>query len=86
MATGDPHNFGYGGCWCGINHFDATWYDAFTAGRKSAGIPIMNVDYDEEYGWLIENDGYGCSRIIASDVSPEDGRRLVEALTGRRTE
>ena len=25
MASGDPHNFGYGGCWCGGRHDTVTY-------------------------------------------------------------
>lgn len=29
------------------------------------------LDYDAEARWLIENDGYGSSRIVARDVGPD---------------
>lgn len=30
-------------------------------------------DYDAEYGWIVENDGEGASRIVAENVLPSFG-------------
>ena len=37
-------------------------------------------DYDADERWLIENDGFGASQIVAKDVTPTDGARLVQLL------
>ena len=32
MATGDPHNFGYGICWCGMDHWQDDQTRSYQAG------------------------------------------------------
>lgn len=38
------------------------------------------LTFDVEYGWLIEDDDSGCSRIVARDVLPEWGRAIADAV------
>lgn len=43
MPTGDPHNFGFGTCWCGVDHAALNYRWAFENGQRSGILPTQVI-------------------------------------------
>lgn len=41
---------------------------------------MSGYEHDAEYGWIVENDGEGASRIVARDVLPSFGEWVADSL------
>jgi len=72
----------------GLTHkAEVTLAVALRAALASSPAPAgLDVEYDEEYRWLIQNDGHGSSRIVARDVLPEYGRTFNARAATRPAE